>query len=79
VIVLWGATAFGAINTIAEYMDMMKFSDADRDCPPGTGSLTVATITISAVLTLIMTLRTPQRSADDQPRQDNHSGSLTLA
>jgi hypothetical protein len=57
----------------------VKFSDANRDCPPCTGSLTVATITISAVLTLIMTMRTPQRSADDQPRQDNHSGSLTLA
>jgi hypothetical protein len=45
----------------------------------GYGYLTVATITISAILTAIMTLRAPRRVADDEPRQDHHSESLTLA
>ena len=62
VVVLWGTTAFGAIHTMAEYLVMVKFSDANWDCPPGTGYLTVAVITISAILTAIMTLRTPHRS-----------------
>jgi hypothetical protein len=79
VVVLWGTTAFGAIHTMAEYLIMVKFSDANWDCPPGTGYLTVATITISAILTLIMTRRTPQRSAHDEPHQDHHSRSLTIA
>jgi hypothetical protein len=77
VVVLWGITAFGAIHTIVEYVVMIKFSDANWDSPPGFGYLTVATITISAILTAIMTLRTPKRGADDQP-QDHHSESLTL-
>ena len=55
-VLLWGTTAFGAIHTFAEYLVMVKFSDANWDCPPGTGYLTVATITISANLTAIMTL-----------------------
>ena len=79
VVVLWGTTAFGFIHGIADMFTMIIFSDANGDTPPGTGYLMVATITISAILTLIMTLRTPQRVADDQPRQDDHSGSLTLA
>jgi hypothetical protein len=37
-------------------------------------SLIFATITISAILTVIMTLRTPRRRADDEPRQDRDSG-----
>jgi hypothetical protein len=79
VVVLWGVTAFGAIHTIVEYVVMINFSDANWDAPPGTGYLTAATITISAILTVIMTLRTPQMTADDEPGQDKHSGSLTLA
>jgi hypothetical protein len=78
VVVLWGTTAFGAIHTMAEYPVMVKFSDANWDCPPGTGYLTVAVITISPILTAIMTLRTPHRSGDE-PHQDHHSGSLILA
>jgi hypothetical protein len=79
VVVLWGTTAFGAIHLIVEYVIMINFSDANWDDPPGTGYLTVAVITISAILTAIMTLRTPQMSADDMPRQNNHSGSLAPA
>jgi hypothetical protein len=40
---------------------------------------TVAVIAISAILTLIMTLRTPRRVAGDKPHQDHHSRSLTIA
>jgi hypothetical protein len=51
VVVLWGTTAFGAIHTIAEYVAMIIFSERDWDDPPGTGYLTVAVITICAILT----------------------------
>jgi hypothetical protein len=60
VVVLWDATAFGAIHTIVEYVVVINFSDANWDAPPGTGYLTVATITISAILTVIMTRREPR-------------------
>jgi hypothetical protein len=79
VVVLWGVTAFGAIHMIVEYVVMINFSDANWDAPPGTGYLTVATITISAILTVIMTLRTPKSRADDEPQPNHDSGSLTLA
>jgi hypothetical protein len=79
VVVLWGTTAFGAIHTIAEYVAMIIFSERDWDDPPGTGYLTVATITISAILTVIMTLRAPQSGADGEPQPNNDSESLTLA
>jgi hypothetical protein len=79
VVVLWGTTAFGASHVMAEYAIMIKFSDANWDSPPGTGYLTVAVITISAILTAIMALRTPQRGVEYEPHQDHHSGSLTLA
>ncbi|HJY46502.1 MAG TPA: hypothetical protein VJ301_17925 [Propionibacteriaceae bacterium] len=79
VVVLWGTTAFGASHVMAEYAIMIRFSEANWDSPPGTGYLTVAVITISAVLTAIMALRTPQRGVDDEPHQDHQSGSLTLA
>jgi hypothetical protein len=64
---------------MAEYMIMIKFSDANWDSPPGTGYLTTATIAISAILTAIMTLRAPRLSADRDQHQDHHSGSLTVA
>jgi hypothetical protein len=79
VVVLWGTTAFGAIHTIAEFVAMIIFSDRDWDTPPGTGYLTVATLTISAILTAIMTLLAPQRGAEDKSPSDRESGSLTLA
>ena len=58
---------------------MIIFSDRDWDTPPGTGYLTVAVITISAILTVIMTLRAPQRGADDEPHPGQKSGLLTRA
>jgi hypothetical protein len=78
VVVLWGATAFGAIHMIVEYVVMINFSEADWDSPPGTGYLTVATITISAILTVIMTLRTPKRGVDAEHQVDPRAGSLSL-
>jgi len=54
VVVLCGTTAFGAIHVIAESAIMIRFSDANWDSPPGTGYLTVAVITISAIVTAIM-------------------------
>jgi hypothetical protein len=77
-VALWGATAFGIFHQMLSYMIMVGFSERDWDEPPGTGYLTVATITISAILTAIMTLSTPRR-ADDEPHQNHHSASLTLS
>jgi hypothetical protein len=79
VVLLWGTTAFGASHVVAEYAIMIRFSDANWDSPPGFGYLTVATITISAILTAIMTLRAPHRRAENEPQADPRSGSLTLA
>ena len=79
VVVLLGTTAFGAIHTIAEYVAMIIFSDRDWDTPPGTGYLTVAVITISAILTVIMTLRRPERGADDDPHPGHKSELRTRA
>jgi hypothetical protein len=79
VVALWGTTASGRYHQMLEYMIMIGFSDRDWDTPPGTGYLTDAAITICAILIVIMTLRMPQSGADDEPHQDHHSGSLTLA
>jgi hypothetical protein len=79
VMALWGTTAFGMYHQMLAYMLMVGFSERDWDEPPGTGYLTVAALTISAILTAIMTLRAPQKGGDDEPHQDKYSGSLTLA
>ncbi|HKH56505.1 MAG TPA: hypothetical protein VKA58_13730 [Propionibacteriaceae bacterium] len=66
VITIWGTTAMGAIHGGAEYATMTMFNDANWDIPPGTGYITVAVVTISAALTMIMTVVKPRRgpSAD---------------
>ena len=79
VVALWGTTAFGMYHQMLEYMIMVGFSERDWDTPPGTGYLMVAAIMISAILIAIMTLRAPQKGADDVPHQDEYSGSVTLA
>jgi hypothetical protein len=66
VVVLWVPTAFGAIHTIAEFVAMIIFSDRDWDTPPGTGYITVGIITICSILTVIMTLRAPQKMCGRQ-------------
>jgi hypothetical protein len=78
-VVLWGTTAFGVVHVIVEDVIMINFSDANWDTPPGTGYLTVATITISAILTVIMTLHAPEEGADPERQADPQSGSLTVA
>ena len=78
-VALWGTTAFGIFHQMLAYMIMVGFSGRDWDGHPGTGYLTVAVITISAILILIMTLRTPKGGADDERQADPQSGSLSLA
>ena len=78
VVALWGTTASGRYHEMLEYMIMIGFSDRDWDTPPGTGYLTVAAITICAILIVIMTLRIPRTAADADLQPDYDSGSLTL-
>jgi hypothetical protein len=79
VIVLWGTTAFGVVHVYIEHVIMIGFRFSTWNPPPGFGYLIFATITISAILTVIMTLRTPRRAADAEPPVDPRAGSLTLA
>jgi hypothetical protein len=79
VIVLWGMTAFGVVHVFIEHMIMIGFRFSTWNPPPGFGYLIFATITISAILTVIMTLRAPRRVADHEPGQVDNSGSVTLA
>jgi hypothetical protein len=55
VIMIWGTTALGAIHGGVEYFTMVMLSDANWDIPPGTGYISVAVVTASAVLTIVMT------------------------
>ena len=73
-----GHHSLGNFHQMLEYMIMIGFSERDWDDPPGIGYLTVATITISAILLVIMTLRMPRTAADGDPQPDYDSGSLTL-
>lgn len=47
VLVLWGATAFGAVHGIADYVAMTMFNQNNWDTPPGTGWITVGVLVIS--------------------------------
>lgn len=60
VVVLWGTTAFSFVHVVSEYTFMLGFSDANWDMPPLTGYLTAATIAVTAVVTVVMTLRRPR-------------------
>ena len=77
-VVLWGTTAFSFAHLMTEYYIWMIFLSRS-DSPPGYGYLIFATITISAILIVIMTLRAPTSRAEDEPHQNHNSGSLTLA
>jgi len=52
---------------------MLRFSGGNGDTPIGYGYLIFATITISAILTVIMTLLVPQKIADAEPQQGHGS------
>jgi hypothetical protein len=73
VVVLSGTTAFGFVHVITEYFTMLSFGGGNGEMPIGYGYLIFATITISAILTLIMTLRAPRKVADAQPHQGHRS------
>jgi hypothetical protein len=73
VVVLSGTTAFGFVHVITEYFTMLRFAGGNGETPIGYGYLIFATITISAILTVIMTRRAPQKIADAEPRQDHGS------
>lgn len=79
VVVLSGTTAFGYLHVITEYFTMLRFGGGIGDTPPGFGYLTAATITISAILTVIMTLCALQSGSEDEPQPNHDSGSLTRA
>ena len=74
VIVLSGTTAFGFVHVITEYFTLLGFAGGNGEAPMGYGYLIFATITISAILTVIMTLRAPQEVADAELHQGHSSG-----
>ncbi|WP_131104744.1 hypothetical protein [Ornithinimicrobium sufpigmenti] len=57
VVVAWGASAFGSAHMVVEYVFMVGFSAANWDVPPLTGLFTVITLMLSAVLPLILPVR----------------------
>jgi hypothetical protein len=73
VVVLSGTTAFGQIHVMTEYFTMLSFGGGNGETPIGYGYLIFATITISAILTVIMTLLVPQKIADAEPQQGHGS------
>jgi hypothetical protein len=73
VVVLSGTTAFGFVHVITEYFTMLSFGGGNGDMPIGYGYLIFATITISAILTVIMTLLVRQKVAEAEPDQDHGS------
>jgi hypothetical protein len=73
VVVLSGTTAFGFVHVISEYFTMLSFGGGNGETPIGYGCLIFAAITISAILTVIMTLRAPQKVADAEPHQGHRS------
>ena len=76
-IVLWGTTAFGVVHVYIEYVIMIGFRFSDVEPSARLWVPDFATITISAILTVIMTLRTPKRAGDAEPQVDPRAGSLT--
>ena len=73
VVALSGTTAFGFVHVITEYFTMLSFGGGNGDMPIGYGYLIFATITISAILTVIMTLLMREKVADPEPQQDHGS------
>ena len=73
VVVLSGTTAFGFVHVISEYLTMLRFGGGNGDTPIGYGYLIMAAITISAILTVIMTLGAPQKVAGAEPHQGHSS------
>ena len=79
VVVLSGTTAFGFVHVITEYFTMLSFAGGNGEAPIGYGYLIFATITISAILTVIMTLLMREKVADAEPQQDHGSRAYDAA
>ena len=47
-VVLWGATAFGMMHDIPQFVVMTGFNENNWDTPPGTGWITVAALFVAA-------------------------------
>jgi hypothetical protein len=73
VVVLSGTTAFGFVHVITEYFTLLSFGGGNGEMPIGYGYLIFATISISATLTVIMTLLMREKVADPEPQQDHGS------
>jgi hypothetical protein len=73
VVVLSGTTAFGFVHVMTEYFTLLSFGGGNGDTPTGFGYLIFATITLSAILTVVMTLYAPKSGADDEPHKDHRS------
>jgi NADH:ubiquinone oxidoreductase subunit 3 (subunit A) len=67
------STAFGFGHVMTEYFTMLSFGGGNGETPIGYGYLIFAIITISAILTVIMTLLVPQKIADAEPQQGHGS------
>jgi hypothetical protein len=76
-LVLWGTAAFGIVHAAAEWIAMGFFSVADWDVTPGTGYLTGATLIMSGLLTVLMTLRRPQTDPTVEPTRAAAFGLFT--
>jgi hypothetical protein len=70
---LSGTTAFGFVHVITEYFTLLSFGGGNGEMPIGYGYLIFATISISATLTVIMTLLVRQKVADAESHQDDGS------
>ena len=63
-LLLGGTTAFGLVQTVADYAFMVSTSDANWDTPPGAGYPTVASIVLAAAAVAVLAQRRGPRAAE---------------
>ncbi|MET0694118.1 MAG: hypothetical protein ABWY56_09305 [Propionibacteriaceae bacterium] len=76
-VVLWGVTAFGFTHLIFDYGFMATFSTLNWDTPPLTGTLSAASLALSAFVTVVVALNLPRKRLR-QDRQPVAQPSRTL-
>jgi hypothetical protein len=59
-VVTLSVSALGFAGMVADYMLMIRWSDADWDSPPGSGYLTAALLLLCGIAVLIMTALSPR-------------------
>ncbi len=64
----WGATAFGVIHQIVDYLTMVTLSDANWDTPPGTGYGIAVVLVAAAVGIAVVSLREGRPPAAERVR-----------